>query len=187
MTAGRWLDGAQLEAPVVAAVRNALQDVGVHESPRGSNRGKQIDQYNKDSGSPLGSVWCATALASWLRRAGCWVPATSAGSCDKWVKDAKVAGRWIARPKGAPIPKDIPIGAAVLYGSHTPFDASHCGLIVISGGGYLVSCEGNTTTESAAYSESRNGLVVSLKDITAADPVLGFVLPKVLAPKPSRV
>lgn len=178
---GAWLDALDVPPQIIAAARNALTDVGEHERPHGSNRGKKIDGYNRESGSPLGSYWCATAVAAWLRRAGCWVPSREAGSCDRWVKDAKVGGRWIARAKGAPLPKDIPVGSVVLYGTHAPFDASHCGLVVLSELGYLVSVEGNTTTESAAYSASRNGTVVSLKDITAADPVLGFVLPKVVA------
>lgn len=38
--------------------------VGIHEQPRGSNRGPLIDQFNRSAGTDLGAPWCAV-VAHW--------------------------------------------------------------------------------------------------------------------------
>lgn len=163
--AGWILNTAPLSVQNV--VRRGLRDVGILEMPPGSNRSGRIDAYNLRAGVPVGSYWCAAAVGAWWQDAGLKVPPWYA-SCDNWLHWAHETGRWV--PKG----HNPPLGGAVLYGTDT--DAKHIGLI-IRVSPLILSLEGNTTVEGAAFSASRNGVAVSLKEVTASDPVLGYVSP----------
>jgi hypothetical protein len=155
-----WLpaDTSPLRAGIV---RRALCDVGICETPPGSNRSGRIDEYVRAVGSPLGSYWCACAVAAWWREAGAWTPPHSAGSCDEWLTWAKATGRYHTAPA---------LGAAVLYGK--PGDASHIGVIVRVTP-LLLAVEGNTALEGF----SRNGVAVDLK-LVSGRAVLGYVYPE---------
>jgi hypothetical protein len=161
--AARWLP-ASTDARVMRLIRRALADVGLLEMPPGSNRSNVIDGYNQDAGVAAGSYWCASALGAWWRDAGLEVPPGYA-SCDNWLTWARRTGRLATAPG---------LGAAVLYGR--PGDASHIGCVVRVTP-LVLSVEGNTTVEGAEFSASRNGVAVSLKEVTSRDPVLGYVLP----------
>ncbi len=150
--------------PAMDVVLRALADIGVCEDPPGSNRGPQVDAYNQAAGAPIGSYWCASAVGRWWRDAG-WAVPPGYASCDHWMQWAKDHGRFSAVPV---------VGAAVLYG--VPGDARHIGLIVRVSP-LVLSVEGNTTVEGANFGASRNGVAVSLKEVTKADPVLGYVHP----------
>lgn len=149
------------------AVRRALMDIGILEVPPGSNRSGVIDEYNRRAGVKEGSYWCASAAGAWWLDVGLLVPDGYA-SCDNWLKWAKATDRW--KPRTA----TPPIGGMVLYGKGD--DAQHIGLIVRVSD-IVLSVEGNTTVEGANFGASRNGVAVSLKEITKADPVLGYVTP----------
>lgn len=129
-----------------AIARRAAQDIGVCEDPPGSNRGKQIDEYNLFAGSPLGSFWCATASGLWYRVSGARVP-PAYGNCDKWLEYGK---KWDC------LHNEPAIGSLALYG--TEVDIIHVGVIVRTYP-YTLAIEGNTTLEGF----SRNGEVVTLK------------------------
>lgn len=148
-----------------ALIARAIADVSaVVEEPLGSNRGAIIDEYNRRSGAPLGSYWCASAAGAWWVDCGLPVPAGYA-SCDNWMAWAKKTGRWSLGPA---------LGALVLYGK--PGDANHIGLISRVAP-VVLSIEGNTTVEGGSAELSRNGTAVSQKVVNAADAVLGYVLP----------
>lgn len=87
-TLAPWLDATtpDLEQRIV---RRALCDVGIVEMPPGSNRSPRIDEYVAAVGSPIGSRWCAAALAAWWRKSGATTPDQDAGSCDVWVSWAR--------------------------------------------------------------------------------------------------
>lgn len=145
-----------------AIVQRALLDIGICEMPPGSNRSGRIDEYVRAVGSPLGSFWCAAAVAAWWREAGAETPPRDAGSCDAWwawgLKTFRVAGE--------PAP-----GAAVLFG--VPGDAQHIGVIVRTSP-LLLSVDGNTSL--GGY--SRNGVAVDLKLIERTNGrVLAYVHP----------
>lgn len=149
------------------AVRRALMDIGILEVPPGSNRSGVIDEYNRRAKVPEGSYWCASAAGAWWLDVGLLVPDGYA-SCDAWMTWAKHTDRW--RPAGS----RPPIGGMVLYG--VPGDAQHIGMIVRVSD-IVLSVEGNTTVEGANFGASRNGIAVSLKEVTTKDPVLGYVTP----------
>lgn len=154
-----WLDHT-VPALHQAIVRRALCDVGLLELPPGSNRSPRIDEYVRAVGSPLGSYWCAAALAAWWRESGAATPPRDAGSCDAWLAWAKATGRWSPNPVE---------GAAVLYGHGA--DASHCGALVRRTP-LLLTVEGNTALRAYA----RNGVACDLKELLA-ERLLGYVHP----------
>jgi hypothetical protein len=160
----RWLpfELSELRLGIISA---AFSDLGVLEIPPGSNRGPEIDDYNRAGGSPVGSYWCANAAAHWCRSAGAVTPGPGRdGSCDEWVRMAKRLGTWREKSAYTPEPGDL-----ILYGA--PGDANHMGLIVRSEP-YLLSIEGNRSWGGF----SRNGECVDLNraEISRA---LGFVVP----------
>lgn len=155
----------------LAIAKRAMCDIGICEDPPGSNRSGRINEYNSAAGVPAGSYWCASAVTAWWREAmeslnlPVQLPPGSA-SCDHWMEWAKTTRRWQSAPQ---------IGAAVLYGHGN--DAKHIGVIIRTVP-LVLSIEGNTTVEGANFGSSRNGVAVSLKEVTKTDPVLGFVLPQ---------
>jgi hypothetical protein len=154
-----WLPADTLSG-TRAVIERALKDIGLLETPLGSNRSGRIDEYNRAAGVAEGSYWCASACGAWWRECGFEVPRGYA-SCDAWLTWAKVTQRWRRMPE---------LGAAVLYG--VPGDARHIGLIVRLTPAVL-SVEGNTTVEGSAF--ERNGTAVAMKLVTDRDPVLGYV------------
>jgi hypothetical protein len=162
---------AECSTGVRATLDFALGNIGVCENPIGSNRGPEIDAWCRELGSPLGSFWCAIAVAKARRAGGLWVPAHDAGSCDEWVRSARRAGLMAEVPS---------IGAAVIYTNHRritdgPYagqlDAVHLGL-VLRVTPRLLAIEGNTTL--GKY--DRNGYVLALKEVDVGR-VLGYVKP----------
>lgn len=64
-----------------AALRSALADVGVHESPMGSNRGLRVQTYQRATWLPgTGWPWCVAAWLYWTLGAGLQMPYKGAGS-----------------------------------------------------------------------------------------------------------
>lgn len=164
----RWLRDLTLSETRLGIIGAAFSDLGVVEMPPGSNRGPEIDEYNRAGGSPLGSYWCANALAAWFRSAGAMTPGPGRdGSCDEWVKMAKRTKTW--QPKGStPVPGD-----AVVYG--TEADANHIG-VVVRATPYILTIEGNRSW--AGF--SRNGECVDLNR-TDTSRIVGYVSPRALA------
>lgn len=158
--AAPWLDDSNSSALGRAIARRAILDVGLLEQPPGSNRSPRIDDYLTECGSPLGSPWCAAAVAAWWRESGADIPPSEAASCDAWMRWAKKTGRWSRTP--------VP-GAAVLYG--IPTDAQHIECVVRVTPLRLV-VGGNT----AFTGYSREGIACDLKPLTI-ERLLGFVHP----------
>lgn len=162
----------EVGAGVRRALDYALAHVGVCEDPIGTNRGPEIDLWAREFGSPLGSYWCALAVAKARSVGGLWVPEHDAGSCDEWVYQARHAG--VMSP--LPVP-----GAAVVYTNGRllrggrfagQFDAVHIGLVLRTTP-RLLAIEGNTTIGTF----DRSGYVLALKEVEASR-VLGFILPE---------
>lgn len=154
-----WLP-ADTDPLILAIVKRALIDVGICEIPPGSNRSGRIDEYVTAVGSPVGSFWCAAALAAWYREAGAQTPPLEGASCDRWMQWARGNGSWRTTPSP---------GAAVIYGKGD--DAQHIGVVVRTGP-LLLSVEGN----AAFHEYSPNGLAVLLR-LVAVDRVLGYIQP----------
>lgn len=154
-----WLD-ASVPAHAQRIVRRALADVGLLEMPPGSNRSPRIDAYLRAVGSPLGSSWCAAAVAAWWRDVGVRVPPAEAGSCAAWERWARSTGAWREAPS---------VGSAVLYGMGDV--ALHMG-VVVRIAPLVLSVEGNTTLTGFGA----DGEAVTLKRV-ALQRVRGYVVP----------
>lgn len=165
LSSAAWLDASVGEL-AQRVVRRALLDVGMLEMPPGSNRSPRIDMYVAAVGSPLGSRWCAAAVAAWWRDAGSQSPAHDAGSCDAWHAWALANALW----RTAPEP-----GYAVLFGSGTK--AVHIG-VVVRVSPLVLSVEGNTSPGGF----DANGVAVALKQVNQHT-VLGYIAPRA---RPSR-
>lgn len=70
----------------------ALLKEGVTESPLGSNRGPEIDQWAQNSTTPLGSAWCGVFAHEAYLRGGLNLP-DSIRSTD-WLYDAAVRDQY---------------------------------------------------------------------------------------------
>ena len=155
-----WLS-PNLPALNRSIVFRCFHDLGICETPAGSNRSGRIDTYNQRAGSPLGSFWCASQATAVYVDAGADVPLTLRASCDELMKWAKREGLWSQR---------VIEGAMVLYG--VPGDATHVG-IVIRVSPYLISAEGN----AAFGGHSRNGEAMLVRKVDVSR-VLGYIHPR---------
>lgn len=144
-----------------AIVRRALLDVGVCEDPVASNRGPEIDEFNRATGSPLGSSWCANAVATWFRDSGARIPTYNAGACQQWMGWAQANDCWFAQ-----VPEP---GWAVLYGSQ---GLAHHMEVVVRTSPLILSVGGNTTIDGF----TTNGELCTLK-VVAQNRVLGYIKP----------
>jgi hypothetical protein len=149
----------------------ALSNIGVCEDPPGSNRSPEIDAWAREFDSPLGSSWCALAVAKARKEGGLWTPERYAGSCDEWVRGAEEHDLDTYTPM---------VGAAVVYTNGKTIeggrydgqlDAVHIG-IVLRVTPVILSIEGNTTL--GKY--DTNGYVQALKRVDTAR-VLCYILP----------
>src|SRR5688572_4474089 len=101
-------------------VCRALKDVGIVETPLGSNRGVRIDALTRRAGLEPPQWWCAIWAGAVFIDAGAAVP-----------KGYALTDNWLPYLVSEPA-----IGAAVLYGLRRPgpvrrdMDAHHIGIVV---------------------------------------------------------
>lgn len=148
------LTWAALFAPVFAvssvarqALAEALSHVGAHEQPLGSNRGPQVDEWNRRAGVPLGSSWCAAFACSMYddaaKKLGVSRPVLMmTGSSSALYRWAKANGKLVARPE----PGDI----ALVIGGETGH--YHTVLVerVIPNAERFATVEGNSNNDGSA-------------------------------------
>ncbi len=83
-----------------AVIDQAQADVGVRESPLGSNRGTRVEAMQKVVRIPPGSPWCAAAVAAWgVEALGNIWPLPLTGSCDVLLDFARRRGILHTEPK----------------------------------------------------------------------------------------
>lgn len=162
----------------VAIATAAHGDVGNYESVvagKGTNRSVYVDALNNLTGSPLGSPWCAGAVANWCDKAGADRPRTMAGSVDEWVKWAMANGTWRQKKDYTPRMGDIVV---FTNGQKAPgaryagqLDGIHMGVMVQPANG--LSIEGNTSM--AGF--SRDGTHVAMKGADSAR-IYGYIVPR---------
>lgn len=156
-----------------AIAERACYDVGVCETPPGSNRSPVIDAWCKRAGSPVGSYWCACWATAVWEDCGAALPKSARGSCDVIRDWAEEKGLFLQTPVE---------GAFVVYGIRSDGggwrrlgggkpDCVHIG-IVIRTLPYLISVEGNASWGS----HSRNGEAVVVRRVEESR-VLGYVHP----------
>jgi len=142
------------------AVKDALANLGVHEDPPGSNRGKYVDTYNTFVGAPLGSAWCCSFLLFRLYHAAeelkLKTDVLKTGSVQQLFKWAEKEGRVYKQPVAGDV--------FVLWFNNLRRYA-HTGLIVDviieKGLVKILTVEGNTSATG-----SREGTLVAKKTRT---------------------
>lgn len=160
-------------------VRYAVCSVHTMEEPLASNRGPEIDAWNRWAGVPESLItagqgfWCCSWATRMWHDAGAVVKRT--GSCDALLAWGRETERFTEHAPS--------VGAFVLYGKWNPkivgrrellskTDAVHVG-IVARIKPQIGTVEGNTTVEGSRL--ERNGTAIATKLLTPDDPVIGFV------------
>jgi hypothetical protein len=125
-------------------VQIACSQVGVEETPPGSNRGVAIDGYLRPTG--LSAVpWCA-AFVSWVLR--------EAGLLEglKYTPSAAQCLRQLRPVVHGPLPGDV-------FGWVNPDGTGHVGFVIgDSGEDDVVTCEGNSRNGVRVNRRPRSGL-----------------------------
>lgn len=144
-------------------IQRAWVDIGMLETPLGSNRGAQIDVYLRRAGVPESLIttgkgwWCAAWVGCVWMDAGAKVPNDFA-SCDAWLPYLESKGY---APK---------VGDALLYG--VKGDAHHIG-IVARLDPMVLTIEGNRGFAGT----TNNGVAVDIAPPMRRD-ILGYVRPQ---------
>lgn len=119
----------------------AAGEIGVRESPPGSNRVRYNTWYYGREVSGSGYPWCMAFVQWCFAQAGVALPKRTA-SCGDLMRAAQAAGRWVTgdyRPGDVAI-YDFPGGAA----------ADHCGIVSQALPDGVRAIEGNTGGENDA-------------------------------------
>ena len=108
----------------------ARKELGVKESPAGSNRTKYGAWYGLD-----GQPWCMMFIQWVFAHAGVPLPVKTA-SCGAFMRAAQAHGRWVTSnyQPGDIVIYDFPGGGAT----------DHCGIVEQLAGGGIMAIEGNT-------------------------------------------
>jgi hypothetical protein len=140
-------------------IRIAKTQIGVEESPRGSNRGKQIEVYLKSVGLGGGYAWCMAfvywcVLQAFIAK-GVKTPLKKTGG----VRDQYIASKAFAVKE--PMAGDIFI---MLY----PNGTGHTGFVeALLPGGMIQTIEGNTNADGSREGYKVTRRIRSIKSITA--------------------
>mgnify|MGYP004564937087 FL=1 len=146
-------------------VRIAAAEIGVKESPSGSNCVKYNDWFYGRSVRGASYPWCA-AFVSWvLEKAGAGHLAARSASCPAIMADAKRRGTYHAGFDG------IAAGDLVLYQFDRDADPDHIGIVERVQRDAVIAIEGNTSVSSAD-----NGGCV-MRQLRARRLVMGYVRP----------
>jgi len=139
-----------------AVIRRAMRDLGLGETPPGSNRNKITDAYGIGNGA-----WCAMAVWYWFKAEGVNLKTAIPGG-HGWaytvygVNSAKQAGLWHAGSGG------IRRGDIVFYklsGAFAGDPVNHVGIVTSAPSGSIKSIEGNTSNIVAERTRARSLIV----------------------------
>jgi len=133
----------------------AASQVGVMESPAGSNNGPDVNKYQDAAGAPHGEAWCM-AFVFW-----CFLQASkNLGSANPAVKTGGVLDMWNRASCKRVLAADAKSSTSLVLPGQifiisTGGGHGHTGLIERIDGGLLTTIEGNTNN-----SGSREGIGV---------------------------
>ena len=155
-----WLP-SYCDATVAGIISDARAAIGVCEDPPQSNRGVEIDAWNRARGADVGSYWCASfATSMWADNGAATAGVGHDPSCDQLMQWCVATGRFS---------KVAALGAFIFYG--VPGDAKHVG-IVQRLAPYLTTIEGNAAWGGAF---ATNGdCVISRRPVEASASILGY-------------
>ncbi len=157
-TAGWLVPGENCTWLQYLIVRAAFCDVGIVETPLGSNRGIRIDEWTRRAKLAPPQWWCAIWSGKVWIDCGATVPA--------WYP---LTDHWVPHLHHDPVP-----GAQILYGDKARgvLDAHHIG-IVARVEPLLLTIEGN---RGAAGARTNNGIMVGLGPPNRND-IFGYIHP----------
>lgn len=120
----------------------ARKDLGMVESPRGSNRGKRVEEMLATTGLGGGWPWCAAATSTWGKEAlGASWPVPITADCD-------VILAWARKNKCLYTTPEVgDLGLRLARGDRS--DAQHVFLVTSAGLPYS-TIEGNTNNDGSA-------------------------------------
>ncbi len=155
----------------LAILERTRADLGILETPLGSNRGPEIERYLRRAHVPEGIIlagkgwWCAAWAGCMWIDAGAAVPADF-GNCDKWIP-------YLERCTAKELATRAHPGDVVLYGlvKDGKLDAHHIG-IVWRAEPLVLTVEGNRGFAGT----TNNGIAVDIGPMVRTD-VLGVVRP----------
>lgn len=153
----------------------AASQIGVKESPAGSNRVKYWDMYAERAGRGWqGSPWCAAFVSVGYDITGVWKMTSDEGRfryCPSTVNWAKENGLWRTREQGGQA------GDLIIFGNKGT--ACHIGFVekVISGSKYQ-TIEGNTSVSSNDNGGAVMRRTRELGTVGSGWYIMGFVHPK---------
>ncbi|MFT3765686.1 MAG: CHAP domain-containing protein [Minicystis sp.] len=134
--------------PLLATVlKIAESQVGVRENPPNSNRGTEVDAYQRAVGNPLGVAWCA-AFVYWCfdraaKQLGADNPVVRTGGCLlHWQKARSQGVRAITAQQAADDPSLVQPGHIFIMDHGNGL--GHTGFVQRVRGGLLDTIEGNT-------------------------------------------
>ena len=129
-----------------AILQIAEWQIGVMESPAGSNRVKYGEAYGLN-----GYAWCLMFVWWVFKEAGFNLKKTA--SCTVLANAYKAAGQWVT--------KDYKPGDIAMFDFDGKMDGEteHCGIVVDVGKDYIVTIEGNTSENN----NSNGGAVMRRK------------------------
>ena len=164
-----------------AVISTARAELGVTESPAGSNRVKYWDLFGPEW---QGQPWCCAFLAWVYNTAGERMAFFGGGrtaSCSMLL-------RWY-REQGLTVPvEDVQVGDIVLLNFHGGKDPEHCGLVaeVLGNGWYIQTIEGNTTNTDKNTSNDSNGGCVAAKTRYPSQ-IIGVCRPQYKPEEPEKI
>lgn len=159
-------DSAAPSRLIKAAIEFAVTQIGVRESPLGSNRGPEVDRYLRAVGlNPVGNhfAWCVAFTHFCYLRA-----AEKVGIDNPHIKTAGVLAHWnlakttpgvvrVTKAQAVADPGLVKPGS--LFIIDLGGGAGHSGIVVKTANGRLVTVEGNTNDGG-----SREGIGVFQRD-----------------------
>lgn len=140
-----------------AVIAVAKKDLGVKESPIGSNSGPRVNQMLRTTGLGPGYYWCAAAVATWGRDAlGATWPLPASADCDVLLAFARKRKILYTSPQSGDV--------FLLIRSGDPDDAYHTGIVVSVSSNAVVTVEGNT---NGAGSSNGDGVYLKTRPINS--------------------
>lgn len=131
------------------ALKIAVSQIGVREKPRGSNRGKEVEEYLKSVGLGGGNAWCM-AFIFWCFEQAAKQPKVknplfkTGHVLTHWIEAGRRNTPRISHAQAINNPALVQPGMIFIIDTGTPGGAGHAGLVEKVIGGKLITLEGNT-------------------------------------------
>lgn len=142
--------GPDAERPDVVNV--ALQEVGVTETPPGSNEGARIVEYMAAVGLSDGYPWCAGAVRWMMDQAGTARPKVRSAAATDYVTDASIEARRVLRGT-----RDVPDGSLAIWRRGDTWKG-HIGIVRMWQKQCGRTVEGNTSPGDAGPQRDGDGV-----------------------------